>query len=167
MYDDFKSLTGPFKDANEIAQFWYTVEEKHLKEEVDLANKTLDQQKKELNNKKELSKQEKEFLKESIKQSSDSTEEYSKQLQVLQDFVEDFVRCSERFKYKRKMLKDIDTDWREYNLSLYHDYCDMMFGVYGGYDRLSEEETEQRRTTNKREKIKRQEIAKRMKDRLL
>lgn len=169
MYDDYQSLLGPFKDAVEISRLWYQVEEKHLKNQISLIKESIEAEKRELKklDKSPSSNKDKELIEESIQELTESLEVYSNQLQELQSFVENYIRCTERFKHKRKILNEIEEDWREYNLSLYSDYCDYLFGLHGGYDSLPEEKRDSRKRKNELEKIKREEITKKVKDRLL
>ncbi len=163
MYKEYKSLFGPFQGPPEVARYWYKVEQEHLEDEIEKYEKAINEQKLELKDN-NLPEEEIKVIKEIIQDDSKSLETYQEELNDLQNFTEDYLRCLERFKNKRRKLKQIEDELKEYNLSLYDDYCDFWFACYGGYDNMSKEERKDRESERRRGEIKREEIAKRMKD---
>jgi len=163
MYKEYKSLLGPFQNPIEVSKHWYKVEEEHLEDEIERYKETIKEWKIELK-KNNLAEEERKNVQDFIQDDSESLKFYQEKLKELHDSIGDYLRGIERFKYKRRKLKQVENELKEYNLSLYGDYCDFWFGCYGGYDNLSKEEIKEKESKRKQGKIKREEIAKRMKD---
>jgi hypothetical protein len=163
MYKEYKGLLGPFQNPTEVSKHWYKVEEEHLEDEIERYRETIRERKIELK-KNNLPEEGRKNIEDFIQDDSESLKFYQEKLNELDDFIGDYLRGIERFKYKRRKLKQIEHELKEFNFSLYDDYCDFWFGYYGGYDNLSREDIKERESKRKRGKIKREEIAKRMKD---
>lgn len=166
-------LYGPFKNPKDISRFWYQVEEKELKEQIERVKADLE----DLENPKELTGTHKKgsqgillpepkMTKEDIETHREilkkDLEELSTELNNLQDFVDDYNRCLERYKRDGKTLKEIQEDWEEYNNSLYTDYCRIQAGIFGGREEWEGERLEERRREARKEIIKREEIERRI-----
>lgn len=104
---DSYGLYGPFKNPDDINQLWYQVTEKELEEYIKQVNSDL----KESNSKGDVA-----ILKQDLKRWTD-------ELKNLRNYVDNYHRCKERYKFDNKILEQIQTDWEEYNLSLYRGYC--------------------------------------------
>lgn len=168
-YDHY-SLYGPFKNPDDIEKFWYLVTEKEIEEEIKFIEedlRDLETPKKFKDKDKELSplqipkltKKEKEDYKQ---ERNKELEGLNKELRDLQKFVESYLRCLERHKYDKKVLEQIQRDWEDYNFSLYTDWNRISIYML---DR-SEMEGEALKNNQKKaksEKIKREEIERRMK----
>ena len=100
-------LYGPFKNPDDINQLWYQVKEKELEEYIKQVKSDL----KESNSKEDIA-----IYKQDLKN-------WSNELKSLRDYVDNYQRCKERYKFDNKILEQIQDDWEEYNLSLYRGYC--------------------------------------------
>lgn len=144
-------ISGPFKNPEDIYKYWYQVTEKELEEYIEQTKKDS----KDPDN----SKKDKEIYKQDLRKSNE-------ELNNLRSFVDDHTRCVERYKFDKKILQQIQDDWYDYNTSL-----------WTGYNRIQQmqldsnltrgEGLKQIQSESKAEKIKREEIEKRIRDLLL
>lgn len=130
---DSHGLYGSFKNPDDINNFWYQVTEKELEEQIQELEADLgDLRKSMLSSKGNLKKKsgllleepeitEKEF-KEYEKSQKKQIIELELELRKLQDFVDNYHRCLERFNRNKKILKELTEDWHEYNISLWKDH---------------------------------------------
>lgn len=144
-------IFGPFENPDDINKYWYQVTEKELEEYIEQAKKDSEDS---------------DNSKEDIKIYKQDAEMWSKELKDLHDFVDDYARSIERYKFDKKILQQIQNDWQDYNLSLYADYCRKQSTMLNP-DRIRGEGLKAVRAEAKLEKIKREEIEKRIKDLLL
>ena len=143
-------LFGPFESPDDISKYWYQVTEKELGKYIQLVNEDLEDP---------------DLTKEDIESCKQYLNNLSQELENLRSFVGEYTRCVERFKFNKNVLRQIEDDWAEYNLSLYSDYArtqsmmlnsDLTRGV-----RLKEVQAKSRS-----ERIKREEIERRIRDHL-
>jgi len=147
----FPGLFGPFENPDDINKYWHQVTEKELEEYIEQAKKDSEDS--------DNSKEDKEIDKQDLKR-------WNEELDNLRIFVDDHTRCVERYKFDKKILQQIQDDWYEYNTSL-----------WTGYNRIQQmkldssltkgEGLKQIQSESRAEKIKREEIEKRIKDLLL
>lgn len=104
---DNYGLYGPFKNPNDINNLWYQVAEKELEESIEQAKKDYEDP--------DNSKEDREIYKQDLKS-------LKKELENLQNFADSYHRCLERFKRDKKILKELEEDWHDYNTSLWEDY---------------------------------------------
>lgn len=72
-------------------------------------------------------------------------------------FIEDYQRCLERYKYDKKTLEQVQKEWEDYNFSLYTDWN--RIGVYMlDSSQLEGVALENNRIEAKAEIIKKEEI---------
>ncbi len=100
-------LYGPFQNPDDINKLWYQVTEKELEEYIKQVKSDL----KESNSKEDIA-----IYKQDLKN-------WSNELKSLRDYVDNYQRCKERYKFDNKILEQIQDDWEKYNLSLYRGYC--------------------------------------------
>ncbi len=143
--DDY-GLYGPFKNSDNIDKLWYQVKEKELEESIKIAEDNLNEARK---------------LKADAKIYEQDIKELEEELDNLRKFVEDYHRCLERYKYDKKILKQIQRDWEDYNLSLYTDWTRRQSAMLDS-SLLQGESLEARRKEAKTELIKREEIERRI-----
>ena len=86
---------------------WYQVTEKELEEYIEQAKKDSEDP--------DNSKEDTKIYKQDV-------EMWSKELKDLRDFVDDYARSIERYKFDKKILQQIQQDWHDYNFSLYLDW---------------------------------------------
>ena len=102
-------------------------------------------------------------FKEYEKSQKKQIEALTTELENLRSFVDDYTRCVERYKFDKKILQQVQDDWHEYNSSLYTDYCRHQ-SIMWDSDRIKGEELKEVKAEAKAERIKREEIEKRIKD---
>lgn len=141
-------IFGPFENPDDIVKYWYQVTEKKLEEYIEKAKKDSENS--------DNSKDDTKIYKQNV-------EMWSKELKDLRNFVDDYARSIERYKFDKKILQRIQDDWKDYNLSLHADYCRMKASMLDS-DMLRGEGLKAVRNEAKLEKIKREEIEKRIKD---
>ncbi|PIR80386.1 MAG: hypothetical protein COU25_00350 [Candidatus Levybacteria bacterium CG10_big_fil_rev_8_21_14_0_10_35_13] len=141
-------IFGPFENPDDINKYWYQVTEKELEEYIEKAKKDSENS--------DNSKEDTKIYKQDV-------EMWSKELKDLRNFLDDYARSIERYKFDKKILQRIQDDWKDYNLSLYADYCRMKASMLDS-DMLRGEGLKAVRNEAKLEKIKREEIEKRIKD---
>ncbi len=141
-------IFGPFENPDDINKYWYQVTEKELEEYIERAKKDSEDP--------DNSKEDTKIYKQDV-------EMWSKELKDLRSFVDDYARSIERYKFDKKILQRIQDDWQDYNSSLYADYCRMKASILDS-DTLRGEGLKAVRNEAKLEKIKREEIEKRIKD---
>lgn len=145
-------IFGPFKNLDDVNNYWYQAKEKELEDNIEDIKKKIEDTE-------ICSDEDKKIYEQDLKNFID-------ELENLKNFVDDYTRCVERYKFDKKILQQIQDDWVEYNSSLYADYCHiqswMLQGTIPQIDELKS-----RRNEMKSEKIKREEIEKRIRDLLL
>lgn len=141
-------IFGPFKNPDDINKYWYQVTEKELEEYIERAKKDSENS--------DNSKEDTKIYKQDV-------EMWSKELKDLRNFVDDYARSIERYKFDQKILQRIQDDWQDYNLSFYTDYCRQQSMMLDP-DRTRGEGLKAVRNEAKLEKIKREEIEKRIRD---
>lgn len=141
-------ILGPFKNPDDINKYWYQVTEKDLEEIIEQTKKDAEDP--------DNSKEDDEIYKQDLKNLGD-------ELENLRQFVDDYTRCTERYKFDKKVLQQVQDDWSEYNISLYTDYCRTQSMMLDS-DRTRGEGLKAVRAEAKAEKIKREEIEKRIRD---
>ena len=139
---------GPFENPDDISEYWYQVTEKELGEYIEETRKEIEDPS---NSKENL-----EIYKQDLKN-------WSQELGNLQTFVDEHTRCIEKYKYDKKVLQQIQNDWQDYNLSLYADFCRQQQMLLDT-NMTTGEGLKAVRAEAKAEKIKREEIEKRMRD---
>ena len=141
-------LFGPFENPDDIAEYWHQIKEKELKESIKQIRTDLDTP--------DNSEKDREIYKQDLKN-------LSRELKLLQEFVDDHLRCIERYKFDKKILQKVQDDWHEYNFSLYTDWSRIQSIVLDSLE-IEGKSLGKHRTEAKVERIKREEIEKRMKD---
>lgn len=147
----FPGLYGPFENPDDIHRYWYQVEEKELEENIEQAKKDSEDS--------DNSKEDKEIYKQDLKR-------LSEELNNLRSFVDDHTRCVERYKFDKKILQQVQDDWYEYNTSLWTDY-NLIQQMKLDSSLTQGEGLKKIQSKSKAERIKREEIEKRIKDLLL
>ena len=141
-------LFGPFDNFDDVNKYWYQVTEKGLEESIE---------------------QVKENLEDSDNSEGDTKiyqqdlEELTKELQDLRDFVDDYARCTERYKFDKQVLQQIQEDWHDYNSSLYSDWSSLQAFILDGAKHKNRESKKASIERFKLEIIKREEIERRIK----
>ncbi|OGC51749.1 hypothetical protein A2982_00500 [candidate division WWE3 bacterium RIFCSPLOWO2_01_FULL_39_13] len=141
-------LFGPFKDSDDIDRYWYQVTVKELEGYIEQTNKDL---------------KEAILLGEDTENYKRDIEMWSNELRNLRNFVDDYTRSLERYKFNDSVLLQIQDDWKDYNLSLYADYCRVQ-SIMLDPSRILGEGRKAVSSEAKSEKIKREEIEKRIRD---
>ena len=144
-------IFGPFENPEDINKYWYQVTEKELEEDIERTKRDAE----DLCN----SNEDKEIYKQNLKSLND-------ELENLRHFIDDHTRCIERYKFDKKVLQRIQDEWQEYNISLYTHYSRVQSMMLDS-DLTRGEGLKVIRAEAKAEKIKREEIEKRMRDLLL
>ena len=142
-----KGIFGPFENPDDINKYWYQVTEKELGESIDQVKSDLEDS----DNDKGTAK----ILEQDL-------EGLTKELKNLSDLVDEYTRCTERYKHDKKTLQQVQDDWSDYNSSLYADYCRHQSMMLDS-DRTRGEGLKTVRKEAKLEMIKREEIERRMK----
>lgn len=142
------SLFGPFKNPDDVNRYWYKVTEEELEKDIEEAGGELKTP--------NISKESKRAYEEQFKGSTG-------ELKNLRGVVEDFVRCFERYKFDRKALQQVQEDWLEYNHSLYSDWSRTQQMILDSRN-TEGERLKVIRAQTRAEKIRREEIEKRIKD---
>ena len=124
--------------------------------ELEKLNNWLGQTKEEL--KETTSPKDKELLNEQIK-------DYEQEIKALEEFVINYERLQERFKFDRNMLKQVQQDWEDYNFQLFSDWNHLQAMIIGGTD--NEAPIEERKLNAKAKEAKKKEIQLRFKKLLI
>lgn len=133
---------------DDINNYWYQITEKELEEFISQTKKDYENP--------DNSKRDMIISKEDLKR-------LSQELDNLRSFVDGHARCVERYKFDKKILQQVQDDWHEYNSSLYTDYCRHK-SIMLDSDRIMGEGLKKVKAEAKAEKIKREEIEKRIRD---
>lgn len=144
----FPRIYGPFENPDDINKLWYQVTEKELEKYINQVKKDL----KDPDNSKESNR----ILKQDLKN-------WTQELNNLRAFIDDYTRSSERYKHNNKLLEQIQQDWSDYNLSLYADWSRIQAMMLDP-DMIKGENLKNVQLDAKQEKIKREEIEKRIRD---
>ncbi len=139
---------GPFENPDDISKYWYQVEEKELEKYKEEAKKDFEDPS---NSKEDKEIYEKDF------------NNWSQELETLQNFVDKYTRCIARYKFDKQILQQIQNDWQDYNLSLYTGFCRQQ-QMSLDTDMTRGEGLKAVRAEAKAEKIKREEIERRIRN---
>lgn len=170
-----KGFLRGFENPDDINKYWHQVTEKELEEQIEQVRADLEDSKKTKKSTKTYKKDPQGLLLEETKMTKGDVkiyerrlekdlQELSKELKNLRDLVDNYQRCLERFKRNKKILREIQQDWEEYNSSLFTDYCRLQAGILGGREEWEGERLEEKRREARQEIIKREEIEKRIRD---
>lgn len=143
-----KGLIGPFENPDDINKYWYQVAEKELEENIEQTKKDYEDS--------DNSKEDKEIYKQDLKN-------LNKELENLRSFVDDYTRCIERYKFDKKILQQVQEDWYEYNTSLWTGHIRVQRMMHDS-SLTKGEGLKQIQSESKAERIKREEIEKRIRD---
>lgn len=131
-------IFGPFGPEDDLGELWHFAEEQSLEVQIDGAKK---------------------ILKEVGLETDEGLKELEKEYKDLQHFVDNHTRLVERYKFDKKILNQIEDDWRDYNLELFGRWSREQSYLYSGFP----DRTELQRTY-RFEQIKLEEIEKRFED---
>ncbi|MBI4009509.1 hypothetical protein HY357_04695 [Candidatus Roizmanbacteria bacterium] len=140
-------IFGPFDNKDDVDKYWYQVKEKELEKWIDKIKKDLQGGKK---------------LKENTNYYKNELIELSKELKYLRESVDNYWRCLERFKNRKKIINQVNDDWYNFNRSLWSDYIrTQRMGLDSNLTEGEGLKQIQREFTH--ERIKREEIIRRLK----
>lgn len=154
------ALWGPFKSPDEIKDKWYLFAEEELVGEIREVKAEIKEYKRKLG---KAGKAEKESWKKDLASQKQWLHIREQDLKNLREFVENYQRLLERYKFDKKALKQIQRDWHDYNNSLYSDWHRIRaMGLDPQLTKGPELKAIQRET--KGERIKREEIERRFRE---
>lgn len=152
-------LYGPFKNPDDIKDYWYQFTEENLVEEIKQIKAEINLDKKEL---KRASKAEKEMWNKDLSIQKQDLPVREQKLKSLREFEENHERLLERYKFDKETLKQIQQDWHDYNDSLYFDWNNTQSLILAGRIPEGPQLKDIQRGT-KSLRIKREEIGRRFK----
>lgn len=136
--------------SNEPQKFMYLATLETLKNYI---SQTKEDLKDDLN-----SPRDKKILKEQIKG-------YEEEIKDLEEFVVNYERLQERYKFDKDILKQVQQDWEDYNLQLFSDWSHLQAIIIGGLDNKTP--IEERKLNAKAKEARKKEIQLRFKKLLI